>query len=58
MQTIERSNDFLQISKVICDDLANVTDVGKSLAFCNAPEWMMGGKKRTRKSDEGKREDR
>lgn len=37
---------------------ANVCDVGKSLAVCKAPDWMKGGKKRTRKSDKGNREDR
>lgn len=29
-------------------------NVGKSLAVCKAPDWMKGGKKRTRKSDKGK----
>lgn len=33
----------------------NAGDVGKSLAFCKAPDWTMGGKKGTRKSDKGKR---
>lgn len=40
------------------DDHAHVGDVGKSLAFCTAPDRMMREKKRTRKSDKGKGEDR
>lgn len=56
VQTIVGKYHFLQISQTR-DDHANVGDVGKSLGFCEAPDWMMGGKERTRKSDKGKRED-
>lgn len=50
--------NILQISQSDHGDHAHVGDVGKSLAFCKAPDRMMGGKKRTRKSDKGKEEDR
>lgn len=53
VQTVVGKYHFLQISQSDRDDHALVGDVEKSHVFCKAPDHMMGGKKRTRKSDKG-----
>lgn len=39
-------------------DFMDAGDVGKSLAFCTAPDWMMDRRKETRKSENGKRREK
>lgn len=45
----------IQFHRVVYGDHVNVGDVGKSPAFCKAPDEMICGKKRTRKSVKGKK---